>query len=66
MPKANDLNQMFGMIDTIDDPIGSHNDFAHGAIAKLRHNSANLRKLRKTLRMGNEKAAKLQRLIRRV
>ena len=54
MPKTDDLNQVVRTIEAIDDAIRSNNNFASQVIAKLRYDSAKLRKLGKGLRVGNK------------
>ena len=45
MPDANDLNDFLLLADTVDHPVGRHDDFANVRVALFRDLASNLRKI---------------------
>ncbi|MCE0522872.1 MAG: hypothetical protein LV480_08165 [Methylacidiphilales bacterium] len=55
MPKSNDVYPATGVVKSIDDSIGTHNNLADYGNIELRDNASQLGKLCQTLRVKNKK-----------
>jgi len=59
VPEAHHVHPAIGVIDPVDDAVGTDNNFANGRIAKLRHDPAQFRKVREALVLLMSKRPKL-------
>ena len=64
MPKSNDFDQLLRMIDSVNNAIRAHNDFANQRIFKFRHDSTQFRGLRQKSGSRNKKSTETNSFIR--
>jgi hypothetical protein len=66
VPKSDDIHSAIGMVNAIDDTVGTHNNLANRGNIELRDDASQLGKLRETFRMANEELSECDRPLRRI